>query len=331
MTTVITGAAGFVGGNLIRALRQQDRDIRAVILNDGERERLRDQGVTMVVGDVRDGDSLVRAFDGADVVYHLASFISLQPDEWPLVQAINATGAQNVVNACRTTGVRRLVHFSSFHAYEQTPMDRPLDEDNPLIDRPNTAPYNRSKAQGEQIVRQAIAEGLDAVILSPTGIIGPNDFGPSYFGQTLIDISRGQMPVLIEGGCNWVDVRDVVAGAIHAEQHAPAGGRYLLSGHWATLRDIAALVREFTGIALPRVVPMAAARLYAPVHTAVCRLAGRTPRLTPVALEELSGNPQISHARASRDLAYAPRPLRDTIRDTLAFFADQGKLANIQP
>ena len=327
MTVAITGAAGFVGGNLVRALLAQGRQVRAIILHEGERARLEGLDVEIVTGDVRDPEALDRAFAGVEVVYHLASYISLQPDEWPLVEAINVDGARHVVEACLANGVRRLVHFSSFHALVQEPHDVPVDESAPLITDPHSAPYNRSKAAAELAVQAGIERGLDAIIIRPTGIIGPYDFGPSYFGSVLLDMARGKLPYLVEGGCDWVDVRDVVAGALRAEAEAPTGARYLLSGRYVSLQGIAQLVQEVTGKPAPGVVwPMALVRLYVPLHALASRLRRVPARLTAVALEELSGNPHISHALAARELGYAPRPVRQTIADTLQWYRTNGLL-----
>ncbi len=327
MPVVVTGAAGFVGSTLVRALLARERPVRAMLLHEGERPALEGLDVEIVYGDVRNPDSLARAFAGAEVVYHLASFISIQPDEWPLVEAINAGGARNVVEACLACGVRRLVHFSSFHALDQEPHDIPLDECAPLITDARSAPYNRSKAAGQQAVQAAVARGLDAVIVNPTGIVGPGDRGPSLFGSVLLDLARGRLPYLLAGGCDWVDVRDVVEGALRAEEHGPAGAQYLLSGQYLTLRGVARLVEHLTGVPAPRTVwPMALARLYVPLNKAVSRLRGVPARLTEVALEELSGNPRVSHAHAARELGYAPRPIRQTIHDALAWYAEHGYL-----
>lgn len=327
MTVAVTGAAGFVGNNLVRALLAQGRPARALILHPGERAVLEGLPVEFQQADVRDPDSLLRAFSGAEVVYHLASAISLQPDDWPLVRAINADGTRHVVEACERCGVRRLVHFSSFHALEQAPLDLPLDENAPLISAARSAPYNRSKALGEQAVRDAIARGLDAVILNPTGIIGPGDPDPSWFGGVLLDLAQGRLPGLLAGGCDWVDVRDVVAGALRAEAQAAPGARYLLSGHYVSLRGIARLVEEITGRPAPRLVlPMALGRLVAPINTALSRARRVPARLTAVALEELSGNRHISHARAARELGFAPRPIRESITDALRWHAEHGRL-----
>jgi len=327
MTVAVTGASGFVGVNLIQALLAEGRSVRAVIAGEQERPWLAGLDIEIVCADVRNPDEIRAALDGAEVVYHLAGIISLQPDDWPRVEAVNVRGVENVVEACLAHGVRRLVHFSSFHALVQEPLSLPLDETSPLITTPDAPPYNRSKALGELAVRAGIARGLDAVIVCPTGIIGPNDQHPSYFGQTLLDLCKGAMPALVAGGCDWVDVRDVVAGALAAERNAPTGAKYLLSGHWVTLPDLARVVEQITGRPTPRLVlPMWMVRAYTPLHQFISRRQGRVSRLTRVSLEALRGNPQGSHARAARELGYQPRPFRETMRDALAWYAEHGML-----
>ncbi len=327
MAVVVTGASGFVGGNLVKALLERGEQVRTPIHQEQEREMLEGLDVEIVYGDVRDPESLRRAFDGAELVYHLAAHISLLMSDWPVVKEVNVTGTRHVVEACLDRGVLRLVHCSSFHALVQEPLDLPLDESRPLLESPRKPPYGRSKAGGEKEIQKGIAQGLDAVILSPTGIIGPDDRRPSYFGEILLRISHGKMPLIVEGGCNWVDVRDVVEGILRAAEQAATGAKYLLSGHYVSLADLAALVGEITGVRPPRIVlPMWLAHIYAPFNTAFNLLAGKSPRLTPAALQDLSDNPNVSYERAARDLGYSPRPFKQTLLDTLRWFWENGHL-----
>ena len=325
MTAVVTGASGHVGGNLLRALLEAGRPVRALVHQD--RRALEGLDLEVVTGDVRDQETLRRAFAGAEVVYHTAAYISILGDEWPLLQEINVLGTRNVVQACLACGVRRLVHFSSIHALEQEPLDVPVDESRPLVDSRRASPYSRSKAAGEREVREGMARGLDAVILYPTAIIGPYDFRPSHFGQVLLYLARGKLPALVAGGFDWVDVRDVVAATLRAAEVAPPGARYLLSGHRVSLPEIAALVEEFTGVPAPRLVlPLGLAKAVAPLATLAARLLRMEPLFTTVAVEALGGNPRVSHERAGRDLGYRPRPFHETIRDTLRWFVEAGRL-----
>jgi dihydroflavonol-4-reductase len=232
---------------------------------------------------------------------------------------------RNVVQACLQTGVKRLVHFSSIHAIQQEPLDAPLDETRPRVNGSKIAPYDRSKALGEIAVRKGIEQGLDAVILNPTAIFGPYDFRPSFFGEALIHMTNGDLPALVPGGFDWVDARDVAAGAIRAAETAPTGESYLLSGHWRSVRDIAALVSEISGRPAPKLsLPTWVAYLGAPIMALHAKLTNQRPLYTGVSLAALKSNPHISHAKASQDLGYQPRPFRDTIENTLSWFTENG-------
>jgi dihydroflavonol-4-reductase len=280
-----------------------------------------------VSGDIRDLESLCRAFEGVDVVYHLAASISLSMADWTRLEEINVTGTRNVVEACLRAGVRRLIHFSSIHALVQEPFTTPVDESRPLVESRRYPPYDRSKAAAEKEIRRGIEKGLDAVIIYPTAIFGPYDFQPSFFGEALLGIAQRKLPALVRGGFDWVDVRDVVAGAMLAEKKAPAGGRYLLSGHWVSMCDIAAMIEEITGVATGRpVCPLWVARIGAPFIKGMSRLNGKRPLYTSVSLRALNSNRHISHERASRELGYNPRPFRATLADTLQWFKENGKL-----
>jgi dihydroflavonol-4-reductase len=320
---VITGASGLVGGNLVRALLAQGRTVRALVHHD--RRALDGLQVETVSADITDPGSLKRAFTGAETVYHLASSISINLGNWDELEAINVTGTCNVVEACLRAGVKKLVYFSSIHAYQQVPFDQPLDADRSLVSGEHAPPYERSKAAAELIVRQATEHGLNAVIIIPTAIIGPNDFRPSYLGQALRLLIDGRIPALVHGGYDWVDVRDVVEGAIQAERLGKNGVRYILSGHWRSLIELAHAVSAFTGKATPRlVVPLWLANLFQPVMAGLARINHAQPLYTRVMLAAMHSNRQISHERAARELGYAPRPFEDTIRDAIDWINTQG-------
>ncbi len=329
MTTVVTGASGHVGANLVRALLARQRPVRALV--HVHQQAISGLGADLAGGDICDPASLSTAFRGAEVVYHLAADISILADRRSRLEATNITGTRNVVEACLRCGVRRLVHFSSIHAMNQEPLSVPVDESRPLARSRRCPPYDRSKAAGEEEVRRGIEQGLDAVIISPTAIIGPHDYQPSHLGEALLALARGRLPALVAGGFDWVDVRDVVAGAIQAEQEAPAGAKYLLSGHWMSLPDLANLVAEITGVPAPRFIcPAWLARTGAPFTTAASRLSGKRPLYTSVSIRALCSNRNISHERATRNLGYQPRPLRETLADTIRWFQEAGQLARLR-
>ena len=324
-TVVVTGATGHVGANLVRALLAQGRHVRALL--HVNRQAIEGLDFEIASGDVCDPASLRQAFDGADVVYHLAARISLSMGDWPVVEMVNVTGTRNVAEACLNCGVRRLVHFSSIHAFNQEPLDITLDESRQFVESRRCPPYDRSKAAGEKEVRKGIERGLDAIIINPTAVIGPYDFEPSFFGEALLAIACRRLPALVSGGFDWVDARDVVTGAMRAEECAPTGAKYLLSGHWVSIVEVAALIEEITGVPAPRLVfPLWLAHVGTPFTTALARLAGTRPLYTGVSLRALKSNCNISHERATRDLGYNPRPFRETLADTLRWFQENGYL-----
>ena len=320
---VITGASGLVGGNLVRALLAKGHPVRPLAHHD--RRALEGLDVETISADLTDPDSLQQAFAGAKTVYHLASSISIRMDNWVDLEQVNVTGTRNVVEACLRCGVEKLVYFGSIHAYQQEPFDQPLDEDRPLLTDKRLPPYERSKAAAELIVRQAPDRGLATVIIIPTAILGPHDYRPSYIGQALQMLAGGHIPALVRGGYDWVDVRDVVDGAMQAERLGRSGSRYILSGHWRSLRDVARVTSEHMGNPAPRlVVPIWLASLFQPVMGKLAEINGSQPLYTKAMLGAMRSNRQISHARATRDLNYAPRPFEETVRDTLDWLAKQG-------
>jgi len=330
MLTAVTGASGHVGINLTMALIARGRQVR--VLSHTSNLGLEGLPVEYCRGDVGDIDTLLAAFSGVRVVYHLAAHISLSMNDWPRCAQVNIEGTRNVIEACRRSGVQRLVHFSTIHALRSEPLDTPVDESRPYVSSPDAPPYDRSKAAGEKLVRCAVDEGLDAVIINPTGVIGPFDFRPSHFGQALILIATGKMPVLIDGGFDWVDARDIAECAIKAEETAAAGSRYLLSGHWLSMRDIASIAAGIMGNRVPSLVcPMALARACAPIITAASGLTGTRPIFTGVSLDALVSNRDISHQKATSELGYAPRPVSETLNDTIQWFKDNGYIKSKRP
>ncbi|MBN1161275.1 MAG: NAD-dependent epimerase/dehydratase family protein [Dehalococcoidales bacterium] len=325
MTVAVTGATGHIGANLVYALIGRGISPRCLVhINCQAIDGL---DVERVEGDVRDVDSLCRAFEGVDTVYHLAASISLSMADWSRLEEINVRGTANVVEACLRTGVRRLVHFSSIHALVQEPLDTPVDESRPLVDSRRYPPYDRSKAAAEIEVRRGMEKGLDTVIIYPTAVFGPYDYQPSFFGEALIAIAERKLPAMVTGGFDWVDARDVVKGAMAAAEKAPAGARYLLSGHWVSMSEIAAIIEEITGVSTGRpVCPLWLAHIGAPFIGAISRLKGKRPLYTSVSLRALKSNRNISHEQATHDLGYSPRPFKETLIDTLQWFRENGQL-----
>lgn len=317
----LTGASGHIGANLARALI--DKGYKVVALVRQSSPGLDGLDVTKVQGDLLDQQSLCRAFQGVEQVYHLAAHISILPDEGEKLQSINVEGTRNVLHACRREGVSTLVYFSTIHALEQNPMNRAVNEKNPLISEPQShgSAYDLSKAQAEVLVRENGCASLATRIIYPTGVIGPNDFHQSLIGQALCKMARGRLPALVSGGFDWVDARDVASGSIAAAEKGVDGDRFILSGHYRSMSEVANEIARLTGIAAPGFTsPAWLARLAAPVLERWARWRGQQPLYTRASLSALASNPSISHARATVKLAYQPRPFQQSIKDSLDFY-----------
>ena len=287
-----------------------------------------DLDVEWVKGDILDKESLVTAFTGAKVVFHLASLVSIDPREAKEVHISNVSGTRNVVEAALECGVKRLIYFSSIHAYNQYPLDEVLDESRDYADGLRQDAYARSKAAAEVEVRRAIDRGLDAVILTPTGVVGPFDGRPSYMGQFFLDLHRRKIPVQIAGGFDFVDVRNVIDATVAAETQGRCGENYILSGSWHSMRNLGLMSQQATGVPAPRLVlPMFVARFWAPFQVILDRSRGRRPLYTSTALRFIScGNRRISSAKAQAELGFRSRPLADSVRDAYRWFEERGML-----
>jgi dihydroflavonol-4-reductase len=327
MTAVVTGGSGHLGANLVRALLEQGRTVRAVVREDSR--ALAGLDVELTRGDVLDPGSLRSAFAGAEVVFHLAACVSIGHEPAELVWRINREGPRNVAQACIERGVGRLVHFSSIHAYSPFPGDETIDETRALNDPQDAGlpPYDRSKAAGQLEVLAAVERGLDAVVVNPTAVIGPYDFKPSKLGSGILAMMTRTLPALVSGGFNWVDARDVVSGAIAAAEGGRAGESYLLGGHWLEVVELARLVESACGARPPRIVcPMWLARVGVPFVGAWSKLTGAPPVYTAESLYALRHHRLISCAKAERELGYRSRPLWATVDDTCAWYRASGMI-----
>lgn len=320
----VTGASGHIGANLVRELLGRGYEVVTLVRQSSE--ALEGLDVSRIDGDILDPRSLRRAFRDVEQVYHLAAYISIQNRDSEKLERVNVEGTRNVLEACQSGTVSTLVHFSSIHALMLKPLERPVTEDNPLLDQQGgrVADYDYSKARADRLVRQNDCQSLDTRIIYPTAVLGPNDFRQSLFGQAILKMAEGRLPALVSGGFDWVDVRDVAWGAVEAAEKGADKDRYLLSGHYLSMPEVAAVIAELTGVDAPGFTcPAWLARLFAPFMSGWARMHGEDPLYTRDSLATLNTNKVLSHARATRELAYQPRSFRQTMEDTLNFYSQQ--------
>ncbi len=327
----VTGGTGHLGACLIRQLIADGHAVRALVRSEETPPQLEGLDVEMVRGDICKASTLRPLVADAEYVFHLAALISIVGPMDGKVRAVNVHGARNVGEAALEAGVKRMVHVSSVHAFElgdgsgETP--RTLDEEH-RRSRDETCPaYDASKAAGEAEIRKLVARGLDAVIVHPSGVLGPFDFGPSRMGKVLLSLGNGRMPGLLGGGFDWVDVRDVGNGIRAAAEKGRTNESYILSGHFATIPDLAHVASTVSGARVPKLVlPLALANLFAPVAEATAKLLRMEPLYTGESLLALRSDVRFDRSKAAEDLGHHPRPLADTVRDTYAWFASRGTL-----
>ena len=324
MTTVVTGAGGFLGSVLVRELVARGRSVRAIIRSNAK--ALEELDIEIVAADIRDSSSIDRALAGAESVFHLASVISLSGDRSGSVTATNIDGARNVAEAALKNGVKRFIHCSSIHVFDLKDHGKTINE-NTIRVTTDSPVYDRTKYAGEIAVRNLIKMGLPAVVIHPTGVIGPGDHRPSRMGQVLIDLSSKKLPALISGGFNWVDVRDVCVGALAAEEFGRIGESYILSGQWHSTRQLATFGEEITGTPPPNFdLPMWLAQGIAPIGSLLGNITSNEYRLNSDTVSALKAARKISSAKAETELGFKSRPIRNSVHDAYKWFEKFGLL-----
>lgn len=324
MKIAITGASGHIGVNLCRMLADEGHTLKVLIHK--EKKGLSDLHAEFIKGSTDNIDDLEQLCRGCEILFHLAAHISIKKND-PQCLKVNSENCLNVIHAARKKGIRRIMHFSSIHAFNQEPLNETLDESRELSVKSRYA-YDKSKGLGQQIMLSSSGKDLEIVVLNPTAVIGPFDYKPSFLGNAVIRFYKGQNPGLIPGGYDWVDVRDVCSGAISAMSYGQAGKSYLLGGSWQSIKQLAREIHLNGGHPLPKLeFPMWLARastLFLNLHALAAR---KVPLYTDASLHALkNSNKNISIEAAKQAFQYQPRPFNKTISDTIQWFRDNNYL-----
>lgn len=323
MTTLITGATGHIGNVLTRLLCLKGRRVRALVLPGEDCRPIEDLDVEKISGDITQPETISDAFKDVDTVFHLAGAISIMPGKNPQLWRINVQGTRNAINAAMQAGVQRFVYASSIHAIHRTHKGTIIDETLPFDPNNPYGEYDRTKAQASLEVLKAIEEGLNAVIVLPTGVIGPYDFRRSEIGQIILDYLDEKPQFFVNGAYDFVDVRDVAEGFIQAAQFGQTGESYILSGEQLTIQEFFKILQQVTQKRVSTFhVPITLARFAAFFTPLYYHLTDKKPKFTPYSLEVLGSNSTISYSKAYDQFNYNPRRLQDTIRDTVSWFKE---------
>jgi len=320
MKIAVTGASGHVGSNLCPLLIEKGYDVNVLYFRDDR--AFRNLPVHTFKGDLNIPESLDSFLEGVDVVINTAAYISVNLNDDDTVYNTNVNGTKNLINKCLEHRVKRLIHFSSIHAFNAFPLDKCLDEQRPLAENPEFI-YDRSKADSEKIVRAANCGELETVVLNPTSIIGPGDHKPSLIGRTIINMYHKIIPALVSGGYDFVDVRDVAQAAVNAITMARAGEKYLLSGKWHCIKEFGEIFSTASKVPSPRFIcPLWLAQVSVPIVRPFLNKEIKVVfnRKTIKILKE--SNRQVSSAKAQKELGFKSRDLHESISDAVEWFKE---------
>ncbi len=323
MTTLITGASGFVGAAVLRALIEAGHQTRAMVRPHSDRRNLEGLDVEIVTGDLRDKDSLKAAVAGCEALFHVAADYRLwAPNPQEIIDS-NVIGTRNIMEAALEEGVSKVVYTSSVATLGLNADGTPSDEATPVTLDDMIGAYKRSKFLAEEVVREMVAgKGLAAVIVNPAAPVGPRDIRPTPTGRMIVQAAAGKMPAFVDTGLNIVHVDDVARGHLLAFERGEIGERYVLGAENATLREILGEIARITDRRPPKVnLPHNLVLPIAYVAEAFARITGGPePMVTVDGLKLSRKHMFFSIDKARRDLGYEPRPAKEALVDAIDWF-----------
>lgn len=317
---LVTGADGHLGSTIIKMLRNRGEEVRGLLFGQGEEKKVFPGLVTYVYGDVRSRESMRTFFEGNAqrevYVIHTAGIVDISETASPLMYDVNVNGTKNILFLCREYGVRRLLYVSSVHAIPEQ-RDRVLSEVEEFAPEAVVGGYAKTKAEATKCVLTAAKEGMDAVVVHPSGIIGPYNQGENHLVQLVKDYVQGRLPACVKGGYDFVDVRDVAKGCLQAIEKGKTGECYILSNRHYEIKDMLKMVRKIQGGRPIPVLPIWMAKISTPFVEIHARRKKTRPLYTSYSLYTLGTNDRFSHDKATQELGYRPRDLWRTLQDTV--------------
>jgi len=327
MKALVTGATGFVGSAVARALVSSGSEVRVLVRSSSTRGNLKDLPVEVVVGDLIDRESLDRAIAGCTALFHVAADYRLGTREPGQLYRSNVDGTRNILEAARAAGVERMVYTSSVATIGLPTDGSPGEERTPVALTDMIGHYKRSKYLAEELVAESARAGFSVVIVNPSTPVGPRDVKPTPTGQIVLDAACGRTPAYVDTGLNIVHVDDVAAGHLLAFHRGRAGERYILGGDDMTLREILGQIARLVGRKPARIrLPHAALLPVAFVAEAFAKASGRATRITVEGVRMARKRMYFSSAKAIDELGYRSRPAIEALEDAVRWFREQGSL-----
>lgn len=320
---IITGANGFLGNNIIRKLSQkEDCEIRALVMPNASLKALEGLNCKIFYGDVTKKETLQDIFDKNDdietIVIHCAAVVYIKEKYNPQVYNVNVNGTKNVAEKVLEKNAK-MVYVSSVHAIPEKPNNEVMEEITDFSPNNVNGIYAKTKAETAKYVLDMVQnKGLNACIVHPSGMIGPNDYSNTHLTEMIKSISSGKLPVIVKGGYDFVDVRDVAEGVISATEKGKKGECYILSNRYYTIQELADMICQEKDLKkLSLALPIPFAKFVAPFCEMYYNLKKKTPLFTKYSLYTLSSNSNFSNKKAQKDLGYKTRDMKETIHDSL--------------
>lgn len=327
MRALVTGATGFVGAAVARALIREGWQVRALARKGSDRRNVQHLGVEVVEGDLTARPSLDRALADCQALFHVAADYRLGAFDPRELYQTNVEGTRNILDAARQAAVKRVVYTSSVATVGIPKDGTPGNEDSPVGLADMIGHYKRSKFLAEQVAREAALAGLSVVIVNPSTPIGPGDVKPTPTGRMVMDAAAGRMPAYVDTGLNIVHVDDVADGHVLAFHRGRLGERYILGGKDMTLREILVEIARLVGRKPPTIrLPTGVVLPIAYVAEAVARITGRPGRITVESVRMARKHMFFSSDKARRELGYDWRPPTEALRDAIGWLREQGAL-----
>jgi dihydroflavonol-4-reductase len=331
MTTLVTGASGFIGSHLTRLLVQHGHQVRALVRPTSRVDALQGLSIDVVRGDLRDRAALNAAIRGAAWVFHVAADYRLWARDPGEIYDNNVGGTRCLLDACRAAGVERLIYTSSVATLAAPRWGSLADERTVGQLDEMAGAYKRSKLLAEQLVLEAASNAVPAVVVNPTTPVGPGDWKPTPTGRIIVDFLRGRMPAYVETGLNLVPVEDVAAGHLLAGQRGRVGERYILGARNMTLKEIFDALAAVSGRPAPKIrIPLTLAFAIGSASEALARFTDREPRV-PLDGVRMARRPMfVDGSKARRELEFTPGSVESALERAVTWYIDRGYAAPFQ-
>ena len=325
MKALVTGATGFVGGAVARALVNSGIDVRVLARAGADLQNLQGLTVERVEGDLRDPASLRKSLTGCRQLYHVAAHYALWAKDPSIFYDVNVTGTKNLLEAAREVGTERIVYCSTIGAIGLPPGGGLGTEETPVSLEQMAGHYKRSKYLAEQEVLKLAKAGLPVVIVNPSAPVGAGDVKPTPTGQVIVDFMKGRMPAYIETGMNIVDVDDVAAGHLLAMQKGRIGERYILGNKNLMLREVFEILSRLTGVKAPTIkLPRLAILPLAYLNQWIADLTGQPPRIPLEGVKMAKYTMHYDCSKAIRELGIPHTPPEVALEKAVRWFRDHG-------